>query len=104
MACRLANMPTSRSPLSVKATTEGVVREPSALGMIRASPPSQAAMTEFVVPRSIPAARAISGPRSNCSEQPGGLIGQLVVDDQFVALRTHPHHRLEVTTAKLRRV
>ena len=32
-ACRLAGMPTSRSPLSVKATTEGVVRAPSAFSI-----------------------------------------------------------------------
>src|SRR5213083_2754630 len=53
-ACRLATCPTSRSPSLVKATTEGVVRDPSALGMTTGSPPSMTAITEFVVPRSIP--------------------------------------------------
>src|SRR5437870_8317168 len=53
-ACRLATWPTSRSPSLVKATTEGVVRPPSALGMTTGSPPSMTATTELVVPRSIP--------------------------------------------------
>jgi len=53
-ACRRASVPTSRSPLFVKATTEGVVREPSAFGITTGSPPSMTAMTELVVPRSIP--------------------------------------------------
>ena len=35
-------------------TTEGVVRDPSALVMTTASPPSITATTEFVVPRSMP--------------------------------------------------
>src|SRR5690348_10778200 len=53
-ACRRASCPTRRSPDLVKATTEGVVREPSELGMTTGSPPSMTAMTELVVPRSIP--------------------------------------------------
>ena len=53
-ACRLATWPTSRSPFSVKATTDGVVRLPSALAMTTGSPPSMTATHEFVVPRSIP--------------------------------------------------
>ena len=57
--CRRASWPTSRSPLSVKATTDGVVRAPSALGMTDGSPPSHAAMTELVVPRSMPTAFAM---------------------------------------------
>src|SRR3954447_8231928 len=60
MACRLATWPTSRWPSSVKATTDGVVRAPSALGITSAWPPSRvAATTELVVPRSIPTALAI---------------------------------------------
>src|ERR1700722_2683093 len=54
--CRLASWPTRRSPLSVKATTDGVVRAPSALGITIGSPPCQAAITELVVPRAIPTA------------------------------------------------
>ena len=54
MAWRLATWPTMRSPSLEKATTEGVVRLPSALGMTTASPPSITATQELVVPRSIP--------------------------------------------------
>src|SRR4051794_33663254 len=53
-ACRLAGVPTSRWPSLVKATTDGVVRPPSAFGMTVGSPPSITAMHELVVPRSIP--------------------------------------------------
>src|SRR5882724_8821643 len=58
-ACRFATSPTSTSPFLAKATTDGVVREPSALAMTVGSPPSRTATTEFVVPRSIPTARAM---------------------------------------------
>src|SRR5215203_1667762 len=53
-AWRLASCPTSRSPVLVKATTDGMVRPPSADAMTVGSPPSITATTEFVVPRSIP--------------------------------------------------
>src|SRR4051795_10184195 len=53
-AWRLATVPTRRSPPWVKATTDGVVRPPSAFSMTVGSPPSRTAMHEFVVPRSIP--------------------------------------------------
>ena len=56
MAWRLATSPTSTSPLLEKATTDGVVREPSALGMTTGSPPSRTETTELVVPRSMPTA------------------------------------------------
>src|SRR5258708_2825804 len=59
IACRLASWPTSRSPCGVKATTDGVVRDPSAFGITVGLPCSVAAMTELVVPRSIPTAIAI---------------------------------------------
>ena len=54
MDWRLATWPTRRSPFFENATTEGVVRLPSALGMTTGSPPSMTATHEFVVPRSIP--------------------------------------------------
>src|SRR3954470_23971009 len=57
----LADWPTRTSPFLAKATTEGVVREPSELAMTVGSPPSRTATTEFVVPRSIPTARAMEG-------------------------------------------
>ena len=53
-ACRFAGAPTSRWPSFVNATTDGVVRPPSAFGITVGSPPSRTAMHEFVVPRSIP--------------------------------------------------
>ena len=53
-AWRFATWPTSRSPSLPKATTDGVVRPPSALAITFGSPPSRTATTELVVPRSIP--------------------------------------------------
>src|SRR5665811_444618 len=53
-AWRFASWPTRRSPVFVKATTDGTVRPPSADAMTVGSPPSMAATTEFVVPRSMP--------------------------------------------------
>src|SRR5467141_692912 len=53
-ACRLATCPTRRSPPLVMATTDGVVRPPSWLGITTGSPPCITATTELVVPRSIP--------------------------------------------------
>src|ERR671912_671687 len=58
-AWRLATSPTRTSPPFANATTDGVVREPSALGMTVGSPPSNTATTELVVPRSMPTARAM---------------------------------------------
>src|ERR671914_33227 len=58
-AWRLATVPVSRSPLWVKATTDGVVRPPSAFSMTVGSPPSRTAIHELVVPRSIPMVLAI---------------------------------------------
>src|SRR5215218_10435750 len=55
-AWRLAIWPTSRSPLSVKPTTLGVVRPPSLFGTICTAPPSRTATQQFVVPRSMPIA------------------------------------------------
>src|SRR5574344_1588210 len=53
-AWRFATWPTIRSPVLEKATTEGVVRVPSALAITTGSPPSRTATQELVVPRSIP--------------------------------------------------
>src|SRR5205807_9498151 len=55
----LATVPTSRSPPCVNATTDGVVRPPSAFSITLGSPPSSTAMHELVVPRSIPIVFAI---------------------------------------------
>src|SRR5581483_9638740 len=59
IACRLASCPTRRSPVLVNATTEGVVRDPSAFGITVGCVPSMTATTELVVPRSIPTTFAI---------------------------------------------
>src|SRR5579871_1427049 len=53
-ACRLAGWPTRRSPSSRKATTEGVVRAPSAFSITFGVLPSMMATHELVVPRSMP--------------------------------------------------
>src|SRR6476660_8881090 len=58
-AWRLAISPTSTSPFLLNATTDGVVRPPSAFAMMVGSPPSRTATAELVVPRSIPTARAM---------------------------------------------
>ncbi len=54
IAWRLAGSPTLRSPFSVNATTDGVVRCPSELGMTTGSLPSITATHELVVPKSMP--------------------------------------------------
>src|SRR5687767_4581904 len=64
IAWRRATWPTSRSPSFVNATTDGVVRPPSAFGMTTGSPPSITATTELVVPRSMPITFAMGSPVS----------------------------------------
>ena len=68
-AWRLAASPTSRSPVLVKATTEGVVRLPSEFSKTTGSPPSMTAMQELVVPKSMPITFAIKIQKSLISEQ-----------------------------------
>ena len=51
---RCATLPTRRSPFLVTATTDGVVRSPSAFVMTSGFPATMYANAEFVVPRSIP--------------------------------------------------
>src|SRR2546422_6248533 len=58
-ACRFAASPTKRSPVLVKATTEGVTRRPSEFSSTTGSPPSITAMHELVVPKSMPITLAI---------------------------------------------
>src|SRR5260221_2451662 len=53
IAWRLATSPTRTSPVFENATTEGVVRLPSALGMTTGSPASSTETTELAVPRSM---------------------------------------------------
>src|ERR1041384_2550201 len=54
IAWRFATCPTSRSPLLVNATTDGVVRAPSWFAITVGWPASITATTELVVPKSIP--------------------------------------------------
>src|SRR3989344_9091591 len=53
-ACLRAIRPATRSPTLDTATTEGVVRAPSAFSRMCGSPPWITAIAEFVVPKSIP--------------------------------------------------
>src|SRR5918993_3750873 len=76
-AWRLATSPTSTSPVLARATTDGVVRAPSALGITVGSPPSRVATTELVVPRSIPTALAISSPQASWDRFLGGQDREL---------------------------
>src|SRR4030095_12098575 len=71
-ACRLATSPTSTSPVLERATTDGVVRAPSALGITVGSPPSRGAKTELGGPPSIPPALAISSPQTCWDRVSGG--------------------------------
>src|SRR5437867_2358498 len=59
-AWRLASWPTRRSAVLVNPATDGVKRLPSLLMITVGLPPSITATTEFVVPRSMPTAFAIS--------------------------------------------
>src|SRR5262249_8328288 len=72
IACRLAICPMRRSPFSVNATTDGVVRPPSLLGTICVTPPSRMATHEFVVPRSMPMTLPIIWPPTQ--KKPGKAL------------------------------
>src|SRR6188474_2763218 len=61
IAWRLATSPTRTSPVLENATTDGVVRDPSALGITTGSPASRTETTELVVPRSMPTALGMGG-------------------------------------------
>src|ERR1700736_5780104 len=68
IAWRLAPCPTSRWPSSVNATTDGVTRPPSALGITSAWPPSiVAATTQFVGATSMPTPLAMPAPLGRCA-------------------------------------
>src|SRR5687768_8261330 len=72
IAWRLATSPTRTSPFLANATTDGVVRDPSAFGMTVGSPPSRTLTTELVVPRSMPTALAmvLLPPDRRCERAP----------------------------------
>ncbi len=65
-AWRFAAWPTRRSPDSVNATIDGVVRAPSAFSMTLALLPSITATQELVVPRSMPITLLIG---TSCQKQ-----------------------------------
>ena len=71
-AWRLAMAPTRRLPSFVNATTDGVVRLPSALAMTTGEPPSMIATTELVVPRSMPTVFAIVKSSLDSRKSPRG--------------------------------
>src|SRR5919106_6581457 len=110
IAWRLATWPTRRSPDLAKATTDGVIRPPSALVMTWGSPASMAATTEFVVPRSMPMIllirsvllRVVRDSDERRAQYPVvqavaalqlsdhlvvGMVGGLLVDDRLVDVR-----------------
>src|SRR5215470_20301567 len=62
IAWRFATSPTRTSPVLENATTDGVVRDPSALGATTGSPASRTETTELVVPRSMPTALGMGWP------------------------------------------
>src|SRR5690348_11799646 len=62
IAWRFATSPTRTSPVLENATTDGVVRAPSAFGITEGSPASSTATTELVVPRSMPTALDMGSP------------------------------------------
>src|SRR3954465_8109326 len=79
-ACRLATVPTSRSPVLEKPTTDGVVRPPSALGSTSGSPPVSTATAEFVVPRSMPIVLLMRS-RPPQPDGAGQRVGKIVWSD-----------------------
>src|SRR3990170_2157830 len=118
-AWRLAGAPTRISPSSVKATTDGVVREPSEFSITLGLPPSMIATQELVVPRSMPMIFAmvvpsvriqatvgdgVSGPVFNCPgpghRDQGGAQDPVV---QGVALLQHLEHAVGLPVGLHRR-
>src|ERR671912_2494831 len=81
MAWRLATSPTRTSPPLEKATTDGVVRAPSLLGITTGSPASRTETTELVVPRSMPTALGMGGPPGTGAEL--GSPGRIEVESPY---------------------
>src|SRR5262245_32378390 len=75
-AWRLAMEPTRRLAFCAKATTDGVVRSPSALRITVGQPPSITAMQLSVVPRSIPIVFAIRSDQYSCTGQRWCCLGR----------------------------
>src|SRR5690606_25831204 len=82
-AWRFAGWPTRRSPSSVNATIDGVVRTPSEFSMTLGVAPSMTATQEFVVPRSMPITFDIFSYLSLRQTVPGLREHPLVPADTF---------------------
>src|SRR6516165_7030119 len=87
-AWRFADWPTRRSPDSVNATIEGVVRIPSLFSITLAFLPSITATQEFVVPRSIPMTLLID---TSFRKQDRAAWGSTVPIPQEVVVRSSPY-------------
>src|SRR5260221_6403548 len=100
-ACRLATCPTRRSPPLVMATTLGVVRAPSWLGMTTGSPPCITATTELVVPKSIVAVMRSEEHTSELQSH-SDLVCRLLLEKKknTICLKMHvaPHSASDVRT------
>src|SRR5512136_2074769 len=98
-AWRLAGWPTRRSPSSVKATIEGVVRMPSAFSMTFGVLPSMTATHELVVPRSMPMTLPMVLPlklrqAGRASKRPSeDVSGSSADPDPAPWIRDSPHFR-----------
>src|SRR6516164_10908164 len=90
-AWRFAGWPTRRSPSSVKATMDGVVRMPSAFSMTFGVLPSITATQELVVPRSIPMTLAMV--LNPLYLRQVGLAPQAPFGPTPLNLRFDPRHR-----------
>src|ERR1700692_802424 len=86
-AWRLAAGPTRRSPVLVKATTDGVVRAPSEFSRTTGSPFSMMAMQELVVPKFMPKIFAIYS--LLCRMWAGESE---ISQDAYIELVTNNHH------------
>src|SRR5208283_5684017 len=96
-AWRFAAWPTSRSPDSVKATIDGVVRVPSLFSMTLAALPSITATHEFVVPRSIPITLLME---TSCQKQNRtARIGAAPVPREMTSAMAWLTHEIYVGTA-----
>src|SRR5579872_1576310 len=81
---RLAGWPTRRSPSSVNATIDGVVRAPSEFSMTLGVDPSMTATHELVVPRSMPITLAIAHILSSRNRRPRSCLAQGGLDPAVV--------------------
>src|SRR5205814_1384938 len=92
----LAGCPTRISPLSVKATTEGVRRLPWALTRTLGWSPSMMATTLLVVPRSIPIGFAMIFDSYNSTPLPAqGGVGGSMSNRYAISSSAYARHKLQ---------